>query len=191
MRVLRCGAMFAAVALATGCAQLARVADTAQSTAQSTAPADASFAVAGRLSAKHGDEALTANFDWRHAADGDTIALATPLGQTLAQLSREGNEVSIALADGRHVRAATFEDLTAQAFGVPLPVSGLAAWIRGQPRAGSAFAVERDAAGRANVLHQDGWEIVYSYADDTSALPRRLTLAYPDIAMRVVVDQWR
>ena len=187
MRVLRGGAMFAAVALATGCAQLAQVADSAQS----PPPADTPFAAAGRLSAKHGDDALTANFDWRHAPDGDTIALATPLGQTLAQLSRDGGAVSIALADGRHASAATFEDLTSQAFGVPLPVSGLAAWIRGRPHAGSAFAVERDAAGRANVLRQDGWEIVYDYADDAGALPRRMTLAYPDIAMRVVVDQWR
>ncbi len=187
MRVLRRGAMFAAVALATGCAPVAPVADTAQS----TSPADAPFAVAGRLSASHGTDALTANFDWHHAADADTIALATPLGQTLAQLSRAGGAVSIALADGRHASAATFEDLTSQAFGVPLPVSGLAAWIRGQPHAGSAFAVERDAAGRADVLRQDGWEIVYTYADDTGAMPRRLTLAYPDVAMRVVVDQWR
>jgi outer membrane biogenesis lipoprotein LolB len=41
------------------------------------------------------------------------------------------------------------------------------------------------------VLRQDGWEIVYTYADDTATLPRRLTLAYPGVDMRVVVDRWQ
>ena len=75
------------------------------------------------------------------------------------------------LADGRRAQADTFDALTAQAFGVPLPVAGLTYWIRGQPREGTASAIERDAAGRANVLRQDGWEIVYSYADDAATLP--------------------
>ena len=185
MRALRCGAIFAAAALVTACTQIARV--------DIAAPviADTPFAASGRLSARHGDDALSANFDWRHRLDGDAIVLATPLGQTLATLDRDGETVSLALADGRHARADSFDALTAKAFGVPLPVSGLTWWIRGNPRAGSAFSIERDAAGRANVLRQDGWEIVYTYADDASTLPRRLTLAYPDVDIRVVVAQWQ
>jgi outer membrane lipoprotein LolB len=185
MPALRCGALFAAAALLAACTQIARVDQ------GSVAVADAPFTATGRMSAHHGDDALAANFDWRHRLGGDTIVLTTPLGQTLAKLERENSEVSIVLSDGRRASADTFDALTAKAFGIPLPVSGLSWWIRGHPRAGSPFTIERDAAGRAGVLRQDGWEIVYSYADDTSALPRRLTLAFPDIDMRVVVDQWQ
>ena len=52
------------------------------------APADASFDVSGRLSAKRGSDAAVANFDWVHAPERDVIALATPMGTTLAELTR-------------------------------------------------------------------------------------------------------
>ncbi len=185
MRVVRRGAFCVAALWLAACTQAVRV-DT-----QSAPFADSDFAVAGRLSARHGDDALTGSFDWRHRQDADAITLSSPLGQVMATLARSDGAVSMTLADGRRAQADTFEALTAQAFGVPLPVSGLTYWIRGQPHAGAAFAVERDAASRANVLRQDGWEIVYSYADDTALLPRRLTLAYPGIDMRVVVDRWQ
>jgi outer membrane lipoprotein LolB len=180
----RCGAVIATAALAA-CAQVARVDH------EAIATADAPFVATGRLSARHGSDALSANFNWQHRPAADSIALATPLGQTLATLARDDGTVSIVLADGRSASADTFDALTAKTFGVPLPVAGLTWWIRGRPREGSAFAIERDAAGRANVLRQDGWEIVYTYADDASVLPRRLTLAYPDVDIRVVVDQWQ
>ena len=182
---MRCGAIFATAALMAACTQIARVDN------QTALIADAPFVVTGRLSAHHRDDALSASFDWRHRSDGDAIALLSPLGQTLAKLARDGGRVSITLADGRQASAGTFDALTAQAFGVPLPVSGLTSWIRGHPHRGSTFAIERDAAGRADVLRQDGWEIVYSYADDGSRLPRRLRLAYPDVDMRIIIDQWQ
>ena len=70
-------------------------------------------------------------------------------------------------------------------------MSGLAWWIRGAPRPGSAAPIERDARGRPEVLRQDGWEIVYAYADDAAARARRLVLTYPGVEVRVVVDEWR
>jgi len=185
--VWRRGALLAATVLLAACTQAVRV-DTGM---HAHAVADSPFGVTGRLSAHHASDALAANFNWQHRLDGDTIVLSTPLGQTLAELARADGGVSVALADGRHASAASFDELTTQAFGVPLPVTGLTWWIRGLPRNGSAFAIERDAAGRASVLRQDGWEIDYSYADDAATLPRRLLLAYPDVDMRVVVDQWQ
>ena len=35
-----------------------------------------------------------------------------------------------------------------------------------------AFDLERDAAGRPLVLRQQGWEIVYAYADDAAVAAR-------------------
>ncbi len=153
--------------------------------------ADAGFTLEGRLSAKRGSDALAANFEWIHTPLADVIALSTPLGQTLAKLDGTAQGASITLSDGRTASAQSFDALTEATLGVPLPVSGLVWWIRGAPRPGSSSAIERDSRGRASVLRQDGWEIVYAYAEDASTTPRRLVLTYPDVEVRVVADTWR
>jgi hypothetical protein len=53
--------------------------------------------------------------------------------------------------------------------------------------------MEPDAKGRPALLRQDGWEIVYTYADDTQQRPARLTLRYAQgepMEVRIVVDRW-
>lgn len=177
------------LAALAGCSQL-----TPADESRGTSVADTPFALTGRLSARHGNDALAANVRWLHAPGTDTLDLATPLGQTLARMARTDGGVSVALADGQRHTAPTFAALTEQAFGVTIPVEGLAYWIRGQPRPGSAFRGERDAAGHLQTLDQDGWALVYTYtdgADGAAALPRRVTLAYPGIDLRIVIDDWR
>jgi len=52
--------------------------------------------------------------------------------------------------------------------------------------------VERDAQGRIAGLRQDGWDIVYGYADDAARNPFRVSLSYPGaepIEVRIVVDR--
>jgi outer membrane lipoprotein LolB len=155
--------------------------------------ADAPFTLEGRISARRGDAGVAGGFTWIHDARHDAIDLATPLGQTLARLEGDGRSVTVHLQDGRVESATTWGALTERAFGVTIPVDGLSSWVRGVPRANARFAVERDAVGRVTVLRQDGWEVVYAYADDAATRPMRLTLRYPDAApveVRVVVDRW-
>ena len=155
--------------------------------------ADAPFTIDGRISARRGDAGVAGHFSWTHEAGHDAIDLATPLGQTLARLAGDAREVRVQLHDGRVESAATWSALTGEAFGVAIPVEGLASWVRGAPRAGTRYSVERDRAGRVAVLRQDGWEVVYAYVDDAARKPLRLTLSYPGadpIEVRVVVDNW-
>jgi outer membrane lipoprotein LolB len=149
--------------------------------------ADAPFELSGRLSARFGDDAIAAGFRWTHAPGSDVLLLATPFGQGLARLEGGVDGVALEFADGRGARAADWETLTRQALGVPVPVRGLAWWVRGAARPGSAHAIESDAAGRAAVLRQDGWEIVYGYRDE-GARPSRLVLAHPGIEIRLALD---
>ena len=151
---------------------------------------DAAFDASGRLSAKRGSEGAAAHFDWSHAPGRDTIDLATPMGTTLARLDRDAAGASIAFPDGRTERADDAGSLAARAIGVPLPVESLAWWIRAAPHARSAYAIERDAAGRVAVLRQDGWTLVYAYTDDARR-PSRVLATYPDVDVRVVIDAWR
>jgi outer membrane lipoprotein LolB len=151
------------------------------------APADGPFELSGRLSARHGETGVAASFHWRHAPGTDELLLSTPFGQALARLSGGASGVVLELQDGGVARSGDWESLTRKALGVPVPVRGLAWWVRGAPHPASAHAVERDTAGRARVLRQDGWEIVYGYRDQ-GAQPSRLVLAYPGIEVRMAVD---
>ena len=48
--------------------------------------------------------------------------------------------------------------------------------------------------GAPGVLRQDGWTIVYqAFAKDASGVPRpaRMTLDYPGVELRLVIDTWQ
>ena len=153
--------------------------------------ADSAFDLGGRISARRGDAGVAGSFAWRHTHSHDAIELSTPLGQTLAKLEGDESGATVQLSDGRTETAPTWRALTERAFGVTIPVDGLASWIRARPRPGATFQVDRDAAGRVSELRQDGWDVVYAYADD-SAAPLRVTASYPGadpIEVRVVIDR--
>lgn len=151
---------------------------------------DAAFELAGRLSARRATDGVAANFRWRHVPRSDEFLLASPMGSTLARLEGSRGRVRLELADGNATEAYDWEALTAQVLGAPLPVRGLAWWVRASPHPDSAYAAEPDAAARLAVLRQDGWEIVYSYRD-AEREPMRLVLAFPDVEVRLVIDERR
>jgi len=154
---------------------------------------DAPFAIDGRLSAQHGRDAVSVSFSWTHAPPRDELVLSTPLGQAVAELAGDASEKRVELrsADGRVEVAHDWAALTERAVGVPLPVEGLAAWAQAAPRANAPHSIEVDASGRAGVLRQDGCEIVYAYADDSTRRPSRIRVACHDLEMRIAIDRWR
>ena len=180
---MRGAGVVVAACLVAGCATVPVVAPT-------IAPAaDTAFTIDGRLSARRGSEGATANFTWRHAPPRDDIVVTTPLGQALAEISgdRAASRYELRLADGRREDASGWPALTERALGAPVPVEGLSAWIHGAPHAGAPFAAEPDAAGRVTVLRQDGWDIVYAYADAAAREPVRMQLTQADLEIRIVV----
>ncbi|HET9046180.1 MAG TPA: lipoprotein insertase outer membrane protein LolB [Casimicrobiaceae bacterium] len=183
--------LVAALLALVGCAELPR---TTGSAAPDAAALAAPFEIEGRLSARRGNEGVAGQFVWSHEGSRDHIAFASPLGQSIAQLAGDANGVRVEMSGGRVETAPAWDALTARTLGFPLPVAGLAAWLRGLPREGSPNRLERDGAGRPIVLTQDGWEVAYAYADDAATRPLRLTLRYPatePIELRVVVDRWQ
>jgi outer membrane lipoprotein LolB len=166
----------------------------APSAVRSTNETAAAFEASGRLSAKRGSEGVAAHFTWSHAPSSDRFDVSTPMGQIVARLSGDPSGVRIERPGEAPVAYPDWGALTREVFGVAIPVDGLASWIQAQPVAGPAFDLERDAAGRPLVLRQQGWEIVYAYADAASAVnPSRLVMRYPDsepIEVRIVVDRF-
>lgn len=150
--------------------------------------ADRAFSASGRLSARHGSDAVAAGFQWQHAPPRDALELATPLGQTVARLSGDAatHMARVELADGRALEAPDWASLTERSLGFPLPVTGLAAWIRGGAHPGSPYSTELDDGGRVTLLRQDGWEIGFDYGE--ARLPLRLRMTYPGVEVRIAVE---
>ena len=151
------------------------------------------FDAAGRLSARRGNDGIVANFTWRHELARDRIDVATPTGQTLAQMAGDSAGVRLTRPGEPAVDYSDWDALTREVFGAAIPVTGLASWVVGRPVPEREFGLERDAAGRPLVLNQGGWEIVYTYADGAPAYrPFRLVMRYPDVEpveVRVVLDR--
>jgi outer membrane lipoprotein LolB len=185
--VHRLGGALALAALA-GCATVAPVSPPI------AVEIESAFDVSGRLSARHGSDGVTVNFTWAHAPGEDRFEVATPLGQIVARLSGDERGVRVERPGEATREFADWSALTRNVFGVAIPVDGLAAWIQGVPVANAGFDLEHDASGRALVLRQQGWYIVYAYPDDSvSARPLRLVMRYPDsepIEVRIVVDSF-
>lgn len=150
---------------------------------------DAAFTAEGRLSARHASDAVSAGFRWKHSPTHDELSLSTPLGQTVAELSGDAaaHVVRVHLASGETLQAQDWPTLTSRALGFPLPVTGLASWIRGGPHPGTLYRAEVDERGRATLLLQDGWEIAFDYADDTVSTPTRIRMTFPDVEVRIAI----
>jgi outer membrane lipoprotein LolB len=156
--------------------------------------ADVPFTIVGRLSARRGTEGASANFSWNHDAGRDRIDFASPLGQVYARVAGGKSGVVVERPGGVAETYADWGTMTVALLGAPVPMDDIAFWIRGGAPAGARATLERDGEGRALVLRQQAWEIVYAYRDDApGARPSRLVLTYPDaqpVEVRIVIDQW-
>lgn len=157
-----------------------------------TPAADAEFELSGRIAVRYRDDAGSGNLSWRHGARSDEMLLTSPLGQGIARIVRNGNEVVLTTQDGREFKAADAESLTEQVLGFRVPLLGLADWVRGRPASAPASAPTKqrnDAAGRLAELEQAGWRI--EYVEYQGSLPARLNLSFPGVELRLAISEWK
>lgn len=135
------------------------------------------FAFAGRIALRQGETSHHARIDWRHAPEGDTVLLTTPLGQGVAELERDAAGARLTLADGRRYAAADMDELARGVFGLPLPLRAATGWLLG------AASASAEADGwRMTVLAREG--------DRPGALPTGIEFARDDIVVRLKIDEW-
>lgn len=134
------------------------------------------YALDGRLSVRQGDQRHHARIAWRHEAGQDEILISNPLGQGVAELSRDAGGARLTTADRQEYRATDWESLSGQVFGFELPLSGLPRWITGHVAGGL-----------------DGWQVDYLeyQSADADALPTLIELRRGDIELRLKVDEWQ
>lgn len=177
------------LAALAGCASLLPTPPQGPVTARPLATTIVAFEFSGRISVRHGDARYVANIAWQHDAAHDEILLSTPLGQGLAQLSRDATGARLRTADQRRIDAADWEGLALQAFGAELPLTMLPRWIVADAPSGA----QRDAAGRPLAFRQDGWSVAYGAYESAAAdaLPQLIDVRSADIELRLKIDAWQ
>jgi outer membrane lipoprotein LolB len=133
------------------------------------------FELDGRIVVRESQSRHYANISWRHDASRDEILLTTPLGQGMAELSRDAGSARLVTADRKEYLAADWEGLSEQVFGVRLPLDDLPQWLSGRvPPAAS------------------GWRVQYlEYQSDAAdALPTLIEARRGDIELRLKVSEW-
>lgn len=159
-----------------------------------------SIDLSGRLSVNYQKagsvESLTGNFDWTQRPDRVDVALANPLGQTIATIEVTPQAATLTQAGRDPVTEADIDSLTQRALGWPLPVAGLRDWLQGYAvdAQGRRFAA---SPARNEVLTKDGWRLRFIEWQDPNAaqpVPRVIHAAraavgdIQDLAIRIVVN---
>lgn len=180
------------IVLVLGCATAPGV--PAERVVAALSPDRVRFELTGRIGVQNGDEGMSGLLRWLHAPEADELWFSSPLGSSLALLTRDDSGVELASGNAPPRRAADAETLTREALGWDLPLSGLEYWILAQPAPGSRpQRIERDpASGRLALLMQDGWRIEFLRYLDTErgALPGLIYLEYGSLQIRLAVDHW-
>jgi outer membrane lipoprotein LolB len=132
------------------------------------------FAFTGRIAVRQGETRHYVNIDWHHATGSDEILLNTPLGQGLAELTRNATGARLLLADQRHYEAQDWGTLSAEVFGFRLPLAASARWLLGE------------------VANTEGWRVTVVERESTAshALPTIIELERDDIFVRLKIDEW-
>ena len=140
------------------------------------------------MAVRYGDEAASGRVTWRHSDAADELLISTPLGQGVAEITRQGGRYTLVTANGERYSAADPEQLTRDALGYPLPLAGLPDWVQGRPETGVQAATRYDGERLAE-LRQRGWVIDYSGSDERP--PKRVRLTRGDLDIRLVIDEWQ
>lgn len=156
------------------------------------AQAPSAFELSGRIAVKYKDQSSSGSLRWQHQPDRDNITLLSPLGQTVTQITRDANGVTLIDQAHKVHRAANAEILTQDMLGWRLPLSGLSYWVVGQPAPSLPYHADHDAQQHPTQLMQDGWRVNYSawQTVDGQGLPRKMSLQRDDLEIRLVMDQW-
>lgn len=163
-----------AVLLAAACAELPQQ----SATASGLGPPLQRFTAEGRISLRQGDRRDHLRFSWNHAPGSDVVLLMSPLGQGLAELTRDAAGARLVQPNQATISADTLPQLALRVFGTPLPLEAMAEWLRGaQPAMGGEI---------------DGWRVVIT---DTSPfrqhrLLRIMEARRDDVELKLLVDEW-
>ena len=192
------------MAFMLGACTLAPVRPVTQQQADAVRDFHESIDIGGRLSVRYLQQGepqlLTGSFNWIQRSLRTQVTLLSPFGQTIARLEVTPQRATFQRAGEPLQSAADVDQLTANALGWPLPVSGLRSWLQGFVRIAPDQRVAVKPATDAAITSDDGWRIVYSNwseAESTAAVrPRRIDVSRQtreagEVQIRIILDNWQ
>ncbi|MBL8520602.1 MAG: hypothetical protein JNK75_07995 [Betaproteobacteria bacterium] len=141
--------------------------------------------MSGRISVRINDRIDAGQIRWeRDAVRGvERVALLSPLGTQVAELTRAGRHAEFRRGETR--LSGEMEALTESLMGVALDLGAMAGWLQG---------AGLDAEGRGTVDSSDGrrWTLLAEgfHTAGLAVVARRLTVSSGDTVLRLVVDEW-
>lgn len=147
------------------------------------------YSLSGRISVRQGEVRYAANIAWQHDSSRDEILLSTPLGQGIAELTRDAAGARLITSDRREFGAPDWEELSVRVFGFALPLTLLPRWVVADAPDGA----RRDAAGRPQHFSDDGWAVDYrDYEGEAAhALPQLIEIRRDEVEVRLKIDEWQ
>jgi outer membrane lipoprotein LolB len=158
-------------------------------TLQPPAGQELEFALQGRFSAQHGEDSVSGLLSWQASDGRDELLLSSPLGQGLANISRDAQGVSLTRPGEPVMRAENAEVLTESALGFGLPLGGLRFWVQGKPDPARPHNIKLTLDGLTEQIIQDGWTI--DYPQYREARPRKIHVRREGLQLRLVIDEWQ
>ncbi len=152
-----------------------------------------SFELDGRIALRYQDQSSTAGLRWSHSLVQDVVTLSSPLGSTLAVLTRNKDGVSLIDSEQRMHQAQDSSELTEKLLGVKLPLDYLAYWVLGQAVPNVTYQTEMDATETLARLQQAGWAVNYQRWQMLGDLnvPNKLMVVGEGSELRMVITQWK
>lgn len=152
------------------------------------------FELSGRISVMNGLRGEFGQMRWIFSQEKQEIALLSPLGQTVAEISQPDKQSAVLRTDREMRSASTFDALVQDALGTAVPIHDIAYWIQGvtDTQSGQAAITESDSAGRPEKLVHTGWEIsIEGYRRlGVAIVATRLRATKGDTVVKIVIDEW-
>jgi outer membrane lipoprotein LolB len=143
-------------------------------------PAVQRFVAEGRIALRQGERRDHLRFRWEHAPDSDVVLLMSPLGQGLAELTRDLSGARLVQPQQPVIAADSLRQLAQRVFSVPLPLEAVADWLRG---------ARPELTGEV-----EGWRVAVTESSVPPAGKRRLLRVIEagrgDVDFKLLVDDW-
>lgn len=151
------------------------------------------WSLAGRIAVSHDGDGGSGRIDWRQDRAGYHVALSAPVTRQSWRLSVDG-ATGAARLEGLEGGPRTGADavlLLREATGWDVPVNALGDWVRGlrSPALGAAV-IQYGHDLRPARLAQGGWDIAYTWGENSAERPARIDARRGDSRVRLIVDEW-
>ncbi len=131
-------------------------------------------------------DSWSADIEWVHAINKESISLSGPLGQGAAKIVLLPGLIVIDRGDGKIGYSTDIDLYVEQQLGFVVPVTVLRFWVLGLP------APDQDYVRLKDGFEQSSWKIHFlNYISVGDVLmPRKIVIEKASAKLKLVVDQW-